>query len=150
MSFWRGDFPTAHESFRVALVVAEFNSDFTDALLESTIRGLLKCGILEENISPFSVPGSFELPFAAQKLTAKNFESIIVLGCIIRGETVHFDLVAENCASGIMRVNLESDIPVIFGVLAVETAEQAAERISLGSEFAKSAVKMMNFREKIG
>lgn len=146
MSFWHGDFPRAEENFQVALVVAEFNSDFTEALLETTIRGLVKCGITEENIKTFWVPGSFELPFAAQKLTAKDFDSILALGCIIRGETVHFELVAENCASGIMRVNLESDIPIIFGVLAVETAEQAAERIPLGIDFAKSAVKMMNFR----
>jgi len=149
MSFWRGDFPTAREDFRVAIVVAEFNNEFTEALLENTVRGLVKCGIAEENIETVWVPGSFELPFAVQKLTAKDFDSIIALGCIIRGETLHFELVAENCASGIMRVNLESEIPVIFGVLAVETAEQAAERIPLGMDFAKSAVKMMNFREGI-
>ena len=149
MSFWRGDFPAADENFRVAIAVAEFNADFTENLLHETVRGLKKCGISRENIEIFSVPGSFELPFAAQKLSAKNFDGIIALGVIIRGETAHFELVAENAAAGLLRVNLESEIPVIFGVLAVENENQAAERIALGADFAKSAVKMMNFRAEI-
>ncbi len=147
MSLWRAEFPRLIDpTARICIVAAEFNDSFVEPLLEQTIRGLKRCGVDETHIEVVDVPGSFELPFACRKAAlCGQFDAVIALGVIIRGETFHFELVANAAEEGILRINLEAPTPVIFGVLACETPEQAEVRIELGLEFAKAAVKMINF-----
>ena len=143
MSFWKTDLPQAEKNFSVAIVTAEFNADFVEKLLDNTINNLEKCGI--KNIEIFLVPGSFEIPVTVKKISENNnFDSIITLGVILRGETIHFDLISKNCAERISKIATSKNIPIIFGVLSVENENQAKERIARGKEFASAAVKMMN------
>ncbi len=147
MSLWRSEFPQLlSPNARVCIVAAEFNDRFVEPLLEQTLRGLKRCGVEEDNIDVVDVPGSYELPFACRKAAlCGQYDSVIALGVVIRGETIHFELVAEKAAEGIMNINFKAPNPVIFGVLACDTPEQVEARIELGLEFAKAAVKMMNF-----
>jgi len=113
----------------IAVVVADFNRDITDALLEGCMRTLEEHGVGLSNITVVRVPGAFELPLACGQLAASgNFDALVALGCVIRGETPHFDYVAGCCARGLMHTALERRIPVAFGVLTTETLEQARHR----------------------
>lgn len=147
MSLWRSEYPKAIDpAARVCIIMSEFNLNFVESLLEATIHGLKRCGIKQEHIGVVAVPGSFELPYACRKAAfLGQFDCIIALGVVIRGATIHFDIIANEIAAGIMKVNLESPIPVIFGVLTCENQSQVEARIELGEEFAKTAVNMMNF-----
>ncbi len=147
MSLWRSEFPRLTDpNARICIVAAEFNSTFVEPLLEQVVRGLKRCGVDEERIDVLDVPGSFELPFACRKAALSGqYDAVIALGVIIRGETFHFELVANQAAEGIMRINLEAPVPVIFGVLACDNSDQVEARIELGLEFAKTAVRMIEF-----
>jgi 6,7-dimethyl-8-ribityllumazine synthase len=145
MSIWRSKYPQANESYKVAIVAAEFNDHYVEALVENCIRGLKRCGVDEDSIDLFQVPGSFEIPLVAKKAAASlRYDSVITLGVIVKGDTYHFQLVADSAAHGVQKVMLETGIPVIFGVLACDTNEQVEARLELGDEFARAAVKMMN------
>ncbi|MDQ2872470.1 MAG: 6,7-dimethyl-8-ribityllumazine synthase [Candidatus Eremiobacteraeota bacterium] len=117
------------EGKRFAIVSARFYADLADWLEDGARRALRDCGVLDEDVAIYHVPGCFELPLAASRLIAADrVDAVVALGIVIRGETPHFDFVAGECARGIMNVQLASGVPVGFGVLTTETAVQAQER----------------------
>lgn len=114
---------------RIAIIVADFNAHITAALLEGAKNHLRQNGLEEREISVFHVAGSYEIPFVAKEIAeTQKYNGIVALGCVIRGETVHFDYVCDAAAQGVMRVQLQTGIPIGFGVLMAENAEQALER----------------------
>ena len=116
-------------STRIAVVAARFNADIVDKLLDGCLTRLKELGLDESRIETHRVPGAFELPVAARMFVdAKRFDAVILLGCVIRGETYHFETVANEAARGIQQVAIDSGIPCIFGVLTVETRQQALDR----------------------
>src|SRR5262245_52359451 len=115
---------------RIAIIAARFNAHIVDELLNGCLRQLKTQKLDESRVTVHRVPGAFELPVAAKMLArTKQFDAIICLGCVIRGDTPHFDYVAGECARGIQRVALDEALPVIFGVLTTNTEEQAQQRI---------------------
>ena len=139
MSTWQSKSLKADKDLQVGIVVAEFNAEYTEKLLANCQEELGLCGV--SKIIVQYVPGSFELPFVAAKLQ-KQVDVVICLGVIIRGDTVHFELVANETARGIMQLNLSGSVPVIFGVLACENSKQVEARLVLGKELARAAIKM--------
>lgn len=114
---------------RFAVVVARFNELVTEKLLEGTVAALRRHGVAEGDVEVFRTPGAFELPLVTQRLAGSGqFDAVIALGTVIRGETPHFDFVAGEAAAGIRRAAQDSGVPCIFGVLTTETLEQALER----------------------
>ncbi len=140
---------------RVAIVAARFNAEYVDELLEGCRRRLGEAEITGDRLEIFRVPGAFELPVAAQALAqARKFQAIICLGCIIRGDTPHFDFVAGESAHGIARVALDHTIPVLFGVLTTNTAQQAKDRLGgthghAGERAAEAALEMIALLHQI-
>ncbi|MFH1286297.1 MAG: 6,7-dimethyl-8-ribityllumazine synthase [Candidatus Magasanikbacteria bacterium] len=135
---------------RIGIAVSRWNGEITDALLKSCKQGLIDSKVVEENIKVISVPGAFELPFSATELIKKhNVNSVVCLGCLIKGETMHFEYIAEAVSQGIMRVNTTGDVPVIFGVLTCSNQGQAVERSSgennHGYVWGQTAVEMALF-----
>ncbi len=116
------------DNLKVGIVISRFNSFITERLLEGALDGLKRHGVKDKNIDIFRVPGAFEIPLIAKKLTSKDYDGIICLGAVIRGATPHFDYVANEVAKGIAQVSLEKETPVIFGILTTDTIEQAIER----------------------
>lgn len=143
-----GDFSATSAKF--AIVVARFNSFVVEELLAGALDTLRRHGVAEDNITIVRVPGAFEMPIATQKVArSKKYDAIITLGAVIRGGTPHFDFVAGECASGVGRVALAEDIPVVFGVLTTDTIEQAIERSGTkagnkGADVAMSALEMVS------
>jgi 6,7-dimethyl-8-ribityllumazine synthase len=135
---------------RIALLVSRFNSFVVESLLAGAIDTLKRHGADERDLQIVRVPGAYEMPIAAQRLAAsKRFEAIIALGAVIRGGTPHFEYVAGECTKGLSQVSLQYDIPIAFGVLTVDTIEQAIERAGTkagnkGAEAAMSAIEMIN------
>lgn len=133
------------------IVVAEWNPEITGALLEGAVGTLQKHGAIPENIHVKTVPGSFELVYGAHQMTLNGgFDAIIILGCVIRGETPHFDYICQGVTYGIARLNATSEIPIIYGLLTTETMEQAKNRSggrlgNKGDECAIDAIKMAKF-----
>ena len=122
------DIPNAEDKI-FGIVVSEWNSEITSALLEGALEALGKSGALPENILISYVPGSFELPFGAQKLIDDyKPHAVICLGCVIQGETRHFDFICQAVANGVLELGLKHRIPVIFGVLTTNDLEQAQDR----------------------
>src|ERR1041385_8783051 len=115
---------------RVAIVAARFNSHIVDKLLDGCLDQLKSLAVPERSVEVHKVPGAFELPLAAKLLAkTRRFDAVICLGCVIRGDTPHFDYVAGECARGIQQVAIEEGLPVIFGVLTTENEKQARDRI---------------------
>jgi len=135
---------------RIGIVVARFNEFITSKLLGGAVDTLKRHEVEEENIDVAWVPGAFEIPLIASKMAESGkYDAVICLGAIIRGSTSHYDLVCNECAKGIAHVSLESDIPVMFGVITTENIEQAIERAgskagNKGSECAEGAIEMIN------
>ena len=133
------------------IVVAEWNNEITGALLNGAVQTLEKHGALPENIHVKTVPGSFELIYGAQQLCKNDgFDAIIILGCVIRGETPHFDYICQGVTYGIARLNASQNIPVIYGLLTVNDLQQAKDRSggklgNKGDECAVDAIKMAKF-----
>ncbi|MEA3054724.1 MAG: 6,7-dimethyl-8-ribityllumazine synthase [Actinomycetota bacterium] len=126
---------------RVGLVCARFNDVLTRALLERCYEELARIKVTDTDER--WVPGAFELPLAAKAMAdTGSYDAVIVLGAVVRGDTPHFDYVAGECAAGVMRAQLESGVPIVFGVLTTDTVEQAKARIDKGAEFADGAVEM--------
>lgn len=120
------------EGTGIAIAVADFNADVTDALLQGCLSTLVAHGIEDDAISVVRVPGAFELPLTCAHLAARgNLSAIIALGAVIRGDTPHFDYVAGETARGIMQVGIRTGLPVVFGVLTTDTLEQALHRCVL-------------------
>ena len=127
----------------VGVVVSRFNGEITNALLESALSALVLAGVPAERTTVVPVPGAFELPIGAMALAkTRRYSCVVALGCVIRGETPHFDFVASEAASGIQLAGLETGVPVAFGVLTVETAEQARARTDKGAEAVRAALEM--------
>jgi len=137
---------------RVAVVVARWNSFVTRKLLDGATTTLRESGVLDEAITVAWVPGSFEVPTAASwAARSGRFDAVVCLGAVIRGDTAHFDYVAGGAAEGILRVSLETGVPVVFGVLTCDTVEQALDRAGgkeghKGQEAALTAIEMANLR----
>ena len=133
------------------IVVAEWNKEITGALLRSAVDTLEKHGALPENIHVKTVPGSFELVYGARQMSLNgNYDAVIILGCVIRGETPHFDYICQGVTYGIARLNTTSEIPIIFGLLTTENLQQAKDRSggrlgNKGDECAVDAIKMAKF-----
>ena len=120
---------------RFAIVAARFNHEIVNNMLSAAEACLLEQGVAHESIDILYVPGAFELPLLASELAnSGRYQAIITLGCVIRGDTPHFDFVCRQAASGIMQVGLDSGVPVIFGVLTTDTLEQAQLRSQLNGE----------------
>jgi 6,7-dimethyl-8-ribityllumazine synthase len=142
-------------SARFGIAVARFNSLITGRLHDAAVNTLMRHGVDSANVETAWVPGAFELPLAVKKLAATGrFNAVIALGCVIRGGTPHFDYVAGECASGLSRVSLDLNLPVSFGVLTVDTIEQAIERAGTkagnkGEDAALSAIEMVNVLRQI-
>jgi 6,7-dimethyl-8-ribityllumazine synthase len=114
---------------RFAIVVARFYAELADQLLDGARRALRACGVRDEDVALFDVPGCFELPLACKRIIeTEAYDAVVALGVVIRGQTPHFDYVAGECARGLMDVQLATGVPIGFGVLTTETYEQAAER----------------------
>jgi 6,7-dimethyl-8-ribityllumazine synthase len=127
----------------VGVVVSRFNGEIVNKLLESALAELDRVGVAKESVTVMAVPGAFELPIGAMALAkTRRYSCIVALGCVIRGETAHFDYVAGEAASGIQLAALETGVPVSFGVLTVDTTEQAEARIDKGAEAVRSALEM--------
>lgn len=116
---------------RIGIAAARFNQFITDQLLEGALAALRQQGIEDADITLAWVPGAYELPLAADRLLAAGCDGVLALGAVIRGGTPHFDYVAGECASGLMRVGLDHGRPALFGVLTTDTIEQALERASV-------------------
>lgn len=141
---------------RVALVVGRFNSFVVESLVDGAVDALKRMGgVAEENITIIRVPGAFEIPLAVQKVAASgNYDAVVALGAVIRGGTPHFEYVAGECVKGIGQVSLQTGVPVAFGVLTVDTIEQAIERSGTkagnkGAEAALSVLEMVTLFDNL-
>ena len=137
---------------RIAVVVARFNEEVTRRLLRGALNALTERGVEDPDV--LWVPGSLELPVVALALAEKgNHDAIVCLGCVIRGETYHFEVVANQAAAGIMQVQLDTGVPVAFGVLTTEDKEQALARSgpknNKGAEAAEAAIEMANLMREV-
>jgi 6,7-dimethyl-8-ribityllumazine synthase len=127
----------------VAIVAARFNGEIVNRLLASALEELERVGVPREAVTVMPVPGAFELPLGAMALAkTRRYACIVALGCVIRGETPHFEYVASEAASGLQLAALETGVPVAFGVLTVENLEQAEARTGKGAEAVRSALEM--------
>jgi 6,7-dimethyl-8-ribityllumazine synthase len=127
----------------VGIVAARFNGDVTNRLLESALAELDRIGVGRETVTVMTVPGAFELPLGAMALAkTRRYSCIVALGCVIRGETAHFDYVSGEAASGLQLAALETGVPVSFGVLTVDTLQQALARADKGAEAVRTALEM--------
>lgn len=135
-------------NFRFGIVVSEWNPEITEGLFNGAIEALLDCGATSNNIVRWNVPGSFELTFGCKKLIEKGgFDAVIAIGSVIQGETKHFDFVCGATAQGIMDLNVQTNVPVIFCVLTDNTLQQSIDRSggkhgNKGTEAAIAAIKM--------
>lgn len=135
---------------KYAILVARFNSFIVESLLEGALDSLNRHGVDQKSIDIIRVPGAFEMPIAAQRIAStKKYDAIIALGAVIRGGTPHFEYVASECVKGLSQVSLNANIPVSFGVLTVDSIEQAIERAGTkagnkGGEAAITALEMVN------
>ncbi|MBD5180310.1 MAG: 6,7-dimethyl-8-ribityllumazine synthase [Bacteroidales bacterium] len=143
------------EGMRVAIVQAEWNEHITGALTRGALEVFKQEGFPREDVQVFKVPGAVELTFAASQLIeASLFDAIIVFGCVIRGGTPHFDYVCQSVTQGVTSLNADCDIPVIFGVLTVDTEQDAIDRAggslgNKGTEAAEAAIKMHDFKTRV-
>jgi 6,7-dimethyl-8-ribityllumazine synthase len=127
----------------VAIVAARFNGEITNRLLQSALDELEDAGVRLESVTVMPVPGAFELPLAAMALAkTRRYACIVALGCVIRGETPHFEYISSEAASGLQLAALETGVPVAFGVLTVDSLEQADARVDKGAEAARTALEM--------
>ena len=140
---------------RIAIVASRFNEFVVDSLVKGAIRALRQHGAQDNDIHVVHVPGAFEMPLAVKQLAAsRRYDAIVALGAVIRGSTPHFDFVASECTKGVASASMSHDIPVGFGVLTVDTIEQAIERAGTkagnkGAEAAMCAVEMANLLRQL-
>lgn len=143
------------KELKVVIVVSRFNDFITGRLLEGAKDTLIRHDVNEDNIDVAFVPGAFEIPLVAKKLASSgNYDAVITLGCVIRGATSHFYYVCNEVAKGVSKVNDQTNVPVIFGILTTESIEQAVERAGTkagnkGAEAAVSAIEMANLLKSI-
>lgn len=154
LSKTESEVPSAR-GMRFAIVCAEWNSDITGPMCAGAQKTLLKYGADSSNVSVQFVPGSFELTLGAQMMAEKQYiDAVICIGCVIKGETPHFDFISNAVANGIAQLNIKYNKPVIFGVLTTNTHKQAKERAggkhgNKGDEAAVTAIKMLDLKSKV-
>lgn len=147
--------PDVDPGSRIAVIASRYNQPLVDRLLDGCLKTLSGQGVDEDRISIIKVPGAFELPVLAKRLAGRReFDAIIALGAVIRGETPHFDYVAGECARGLARVALDFEMPVVFGVLTTDTEQQALDRAGEGGgnkgiEAARTALEMISVMRKL-
>lgn len=147
MSFIRPNLDAT--GMRFALVVSRYNEFVTDKLVQGALDTLVRHGAAQKSIAQYVVPGAWEIPVAAQAAArSESFDAVICIGCVIRGQTPHFDFVARGVADGAMRVSLDARIPVTFGVITADTTEQAVDRAggkvgNKGAEAALAAIELV-------
>ena len=140
---------------KVAIVVSRFNEFITGKLIDGTVDTLVRHGVKEDQIDVIWVPGSFEIPAIARRVAKKKkHDALICLGCVIRGDTPHFDYIAAEVSKGVASVSLESEMPVLFGVLTTDTIEQAIERAGTkagnkGADAAMAAIELMDLYRQL-
>ncbi len=140
---------------RVGIVVSKFNEFVTSRLMSSALETLKKQGVEDKNIETVRVPGAFEIPLVARQLArSKQYDAVMCLGAVIRGETPHFDFISAEMSRGISQASLETGIPIVFGVLTTETADQALERSgepekNRGADAARTAIEMANLMKEL-
>jgi 6,7-dimethyl-8-ribityllumazine synthase len=143
------------EGFRFGIIVSRFNSFITERLLQGAIDALARAGASSKDVYTIHVPGSFELPITAKKLAAGGrYDALIAIGCIIRGETAHYDYVCSETARGLQLAQLDTGVPILFCVLTCDTLEQAIDRAGLkggnkGFEAGLGAVEMAQLSNKL-
>ena len=143
------------EDARIGIVASRYNAQVVERLLSSCVARLRQAGLGADQILVVEVPGAFEIPLAVQRLALQNScAAVIALGAVIRGETPHFEYISRACAQGLARIALDQDIPVIFGVLTVDTMEQALDRSGTeesnkGAEAAQAAIHMIHVMRQI-
>ncbi len=141
--------------FRFAVLASRFNEFVVDALVKGAVEALRRHGASDKQIEIVRVPGAYDMPLVARKLAqSRRYEAIIAVGAVIRGQTAHFGYVAGECASGLARVAAETGVPVAFGVLTTETAEQAMDRAggkagNKGAEAAASAIELVSLLRRV-
>ena len=141
--------------YRFAVLASRFNEFVVDALVKGAVDALRRHGASDKQVEIVRVPGAYEMPLVACKLAqSRRYDAIVAVGAVIRGQTAHFDYVAGECASGLSRVSAETGIPVAFGVLTTDTAEQAMDRAggksgNKGAEAAASAIEMINLLRRV-
>lgn len=153
---WRGEL--SGQGLKIGIAVSEFNSFVTKNLLEGAKSALRRYGVKENDIDVIWVPGAFELPAAVKALAdSQKYDGIIPLGCVIRGQTPHFEYISTACTTGLAQLSVTSHIPIVFGVLTCDTVEQAIERSSpnrnKGIQAAESLLKLIDalkqFKERL-
>ena len=143
------------EDMRFGIVVSEWNNNLTSALLQGAYDTLLRHGATEENIRVMTVPGSFELVYgSSQMVKSGKVDAVIAIGCVIRGDTPHFDYICQGATYGLSKLNLQSDVPVIYGLLTCNNHDQAEARCggilgNKGDECAITAIKMVSYRRNL-
>lgn len=143
------------ENLRLAIVVSRFNEMITKGLLTGALEGLERYGVLRDQVVVVWVPGAFEIPLIAKKLACSGqYDSVVCLGAVIRGATTHFEHVAGQAAAGMMQAGLDAEIPIIFGVLTLETIEQGLERAGTkmgnkGFEAIQTAIEMVDLMRQL-
>ena len=143
------------KGLKIAIVVSRFNDFITERLLKGALDGLERHGVSLDDVAVSRTPGSFEIPLVAQKLAASgNWDAVITLSAIIRGETPHFDLVAAEMAKGVAKVSTDTGVPIIFGVITADTLDQAINRAGAksgnsGFKAAQAAIEMANLLKEI-
>ncbi|NHN25329.1 6,7-dimethyl-8-ribityllumazine synthase [Flavobacterium jejuense] len=142
------------KDFRFGIVVSEWNDTITNGLFEGAKATLLDCGALSENIVRWDVPGSFELIFGSKKMIqTQNVDCVIAIGCVVKGETMHFEFVCDGVTQGIKDLNVKYDVPTIFCLLTDNTMQQSIDRSggkhgNKGTETAIAAIKMVDLNKK--
>ncbi len=136
---------------RIGIVTSRFNGEITEGLLNACIEELNKLGVRPENITMVSVAGALEIPVALQRMAHTDaFDALVALGAVVRGETYHFEIVANNSAQGVSTVQIETGIPIANGILTTDDDDQALARMSIkGAEAARVAVEMVNLLRHI-
>jgi 6,7-dimethyl-8-ribityllumazine synthase len=140
---------------KFAIVASRFNDFISSKLIEGAMDALIRAGAREQDIRLFKCPGAFEIPMVAKKIAKSGkFDAIICLGAVIRGATPHFDYVASEVSKGVAQVALETEIPIVFGVLTTDSIEQAVERAGTkagnkGADAAMTALEMVNLLDKL-
>lgn len=143
------------QGMRIGIVVSEWNDNITSELTEGAISTLKKFGVSADDIIVRTVPGSFELVFGcSQMIKSRLVDGVIAIGCVIRGDTPHFEYISSGVTQGISALNKDNDVPVVFGVLTTNNLQQAEERSggiigNKGDEFAVTAIKMVDFRRSL-
>jgi 6,7-dimethyl-8-ribityllumazine synthase len=142
------------KGMRIGIVVSEWNNDITEAMFEGAVDVLLKHGVVESDIIKDYVPGTFELTYGAKRMAEySKVEAVIVLGCVIQGETRHFDFICQGVTQGVTDLNIKMNLPIIFGVLTTENKQQALDRAggkhgNKGAEAAVTAIKMVAYSKR--